>query len=77
MPIKSYLAYPNKGQKDALIEALSHFSECEIVPAENQDLVVVVSDTISNEQEQQVEERLKQLKALAHLGLVSVYRPTG
>lgn len=73
MPIKSYLAYPQNGKKDALLKALGHFPECEVVPAENQDVIVVVTDTATQQQEKRVEEALKQLPSLAHLGLVSVY----
>ena len=73
MPIKSYLAYPQTGQKKALLNALSNFPECESVPAENQDVVVIVSETNTQLQEKRVEQALNQLPTLAHLSLVAVY----
>jgi len=73
MPIKSYLAYPQNGQKEALVKALAGFPECEVLPAENKDVVIVVTDTDTQQQDKRVQDELMQLPNLAHLGLVAVY----
>lgn len=71
MPIKSYLAHPHDGQKKALVEALSAFEECEILPAENREVVVLVTETDSRDEDEQLVATLEKLPSLKFLSLVS------
>ena len=71
MPIKSYLAYPVRGQRDALTVALRGLGGCEIIPAVNEDLLVVVTDTPDETAEQALQEALARLPALEGLALVA------
>ncbi|WP_203258765.1 hypothetical protein [Hyunsoonleella ulvae] len=71
MPIKSYLAHPKTGEKQALIDALSLFNECEIVPATNQDVVVVVTETSDDASDAALKEKIEQIESLKLLALVS------
>ncbi|MFD2726326.1 hypothetical protein [Hyunsoonleella rubra] len=71
MPIKSYLAHPKTGEKQTLIDALSLFNECEIVPATNQDVVVVVTETSDDASDAALKEKIEQIESLKLLALVS------
>lgn len=71
MPIKSYIAHPAEGRRNELIMKLKEFSSCNITPATNQEIVIVVTDTFSNEEDQTLHEKLMKLPELKHLTLVS------
>ena len=71
MPIKSYLAYPKDGNKDALIKALDAFDECEVIPSENEELLIVVTDTETLEDDLQLKEQIDAIESLKMLSLVS------
>jgi nitrate reductase NapAB chaperone NapD len=71
MPIKSYIAHPAEDKRNELIMKLREFSFCNIMPASNQEIVIVVTDTFSNEEDQVLYEKLLNLPELKHLTLVS------
>lgn len=71
MPIKSYLAFPQKGMKDHLHRALGKISGCEIVEAKNREVLIVLSDTTNQEEEDFLIHQLQQIKSLHHLNLVA------
>ncbi len=64
MPIFSYLAYPVKGQKNELIKDLSAITYCDVVPADNEDLVILVTDAPDKSSEKHLQEKLKGVKSL-------------
>ena len=74
MPIKSYLAFPQKGKLTELADALSRTPGCEVTPAENQELVVLVTDTANEVEEKALEQRLHAIDALLSLALVSGFQ---
>jgi hypothetical protein len=71
MPIKSYLAYPREGQRDALADALGAVPGCQVIPAVNRDLLIVVTDTRDDTAEAAVQEALAGLELLGGLALVA------
>jgi len=71
MPIKSYLAYPVRGQREALVAALRGLGGCEVVVAANRDLLVVVTDTPDEATEDALQEALARLPAIESLALVA------
>ena len=73
MPIMSYLAWPVTGKKEALIVELQDMPGCDIQPAVNQDVIVLVTNTDHEQQERELQEALKEVKELACLALVSGY----
>lgn len=64
MPIKSYLAHPLEGKKQELINAISAINQCEVIPAENKDVVIVVTETNSKEEEEQLKEELEAVSSI-------------
>ena len=71
MPIKSYLAHPVSGQKEELITALRNLKQCEVVPAENQNILAVVTDTTDEKEEEILKEKIEAINSLKLLSLVS------
>ncbi|GAA3556127.1 hypothetical protein [Snuella lapsa] len=71
MPIKSYLAHPHTGKKNTLITALSTIANCEVIPAENKDLLIVVTDTNSKVEDENLKETIEAIESLKLLVMVS------
>ncbi|CAM1366950.1 Periplasmic nitrate reductase chaperone NapD [Tenacibaculum litoreum] len=71
MPIKSYLAHPHDGKKEELIKALSSLNECEVIPAENKDVLVVVTETETKAEEEILKQKLETISSLKLLAMVS------
>ncbi len=71
MPIKSYVAFPRKGEKNQLIKVLESTKHCEVVPATNKDVLVLVTDTENDQQEEALQQVLDNIKEIEHLNLVS------
>ncbi|GAA3629803.1 hypothetical protein [Flavivirga jejuensis] len=71
MPIKSYLAHPQEGQKEVLMEALSKIDNCEVIPAENKNLLIVVTDTESQTDDEKVKGSIEAIESLKLLAMVS------
>ena len=69
MPIFSYLAYPVQGAKEQLINDLATLDFCEVTPAQNEAVLVLVTDTPDEETEKKLQEKLKTLKSLESLGM--------
>ncbi|NJX14185.1 chaperone NapD [Tamlana crocina] len=76
MPIKSYLAHPHSGKKESLIEALSALPNCEVIPAENENLLIVVTETDNQEQEDKLKQTIESLEDLKLLAMVSGFYAT-
>ncbi len=71
MPIKSYLAHPYEGKKEELQKALSLINGCEVIPAENKNVLVVITETKDDGEDKSLKETIETLKSLKLLALVS------
>ncbi len=71
MPIKSYLAHAITGKKEELMLALQELGQCEVVPAENQDVLALVTDTVDEQEDEMLKEKIEGIKSLKLLSLVS------
>ncbi|MEW7290007.1 chaperone NapD [Aquimarina sp. 2304DJ70-9] len=71
MPIKSYLAHPHNGKKNELIQALSAIDQCEVVAAQNKEVLVLVTETENTTEEDILKEKLETIDSLKLLALVS------
>ena len=71
MPIISYLAHPHEGKKVELQEALSTMGQCEVIPAENKNLLIIVTDTDTDDEQYDLKERIEAIESLKLLALVS------
>jgi len=69
MPVFSYLAYPVNGAKEALLDELAALDYCEATPAENEEILILVTDTPDETREKELQNKLKELKSLESLGM--------
>ncbi len=69
MPVFSYLAYPVKGAKDALRRDLEALDYCEVMPADNEEVLVLVTDTPDDDIEKDLKKTLGQIETLQSLGM--------
>jgi nitrate reductase NapAB chaperone NapD len=69
MPVFSYLAYPIQGAKEQLLNDLAVLDYCEVTPAENKEVLILVTDTPDEETEEKLQKKLKALKSLESLGM--------
>ena len=73
MPIFSYLAIPRENARDSLCAELSDLKYCQVIPAENQDVVILVTDTPDETIEKHLQKTLKNLQSLQSLSLTFGY----
>ncbi|TMU56140.1 hypothetical protein [Flagellimonas algicola] len=71
MPIKSYLVHPHDGKKEELLQELSTMASCEVVPAQNMEIIALVTETETKQEEEVLKARLESIKSLKLLALVS------
>ncbi len=71
MPIKSYLVHPHDGKKEVLAHALAAITECEVLPAENKDVIVLVTETDTKIEEEILKEKLEAIPSIKLLAMVS------
>ncbi len=73
MPILSYLAIPKGGAIDALLSDLTALPHCEAIPSDNQEVVVLVTDTPDKDTEEKLQKSLNDLHSLQSLSLTFGY----
>ena len=73
MPIFSYLAIPRNGAKETLCTDLAALDYCQVIPADNHEVVVLVTDTPDETTEEALQETLKRLQSLQSLSLAVGY----
>jgi nitrate reductase NapAB chaperone NapD len=69
MPVFSYLAYPVQGSKAQLLDDLAALDFCEVTPAENEEVLILVTDTPDEKTEKELQKKLKEIKSLESLGM--------
>ena len=69
MPVFSYLAYPKPGSKEVLLNELAALDCCEVRPAENEEILILLTDTPDDKSEKALQKKLKTLKSLESLGM--------
>ena len=69
MPVFSYLAYPKQGAKQQLLKDLASLDYCEATPADNEEILILVTDTPDEDQEKALQKKLKELNSLESLGM--------
>ncbi|TKB06098.1 hypothetical protein [Desulforhopalus sp. IMCC35007] len=73
MPIFSYLALPKEGAGETMRTELSALDYCQVIPADNQDVVVLVTDTPDATTEERLQKNLRRLPSLQSLSLTFGY----
>ena len=73
MPIFSYLAVPKNGATEDMCADLATLPHCEIIPADNQEVVVLVTDTPDKATEEALQKSLNEIQSLQSLSLTFGY----
>ena len=73
MPVFSYIAIPKRGEKQRLCTELSGLTHCQVIPSDNQDVVVLITDTPDEPTEHDLQKSLKELQSLQSLSLAFGY----
>lgn len=71
MPIKSYILIPQPDALPSLVEEVSQLQGCSVHPAENKEVLVLVTDTEDEEKDKVLVGQIEACKHLQHLSLVS------
>lgn len=71
MPVKSYLARPHQGQFKELLEQLNQLNGCDTLPSTNEEIIVVVTDTINNQEDEKLLASIHEIDSLKMLSMVS------
>lgn len=71
MSILSYLAHPEEGKKLELLKALQKIDACDVIPAENEDLLIIVTDTETDEAQEKLKIQIEAIESLKLLAMVS------
>ncbi|MEP1095623.1 MAG: hypothetical protein ABJG78_10970 [Cyclobacteriaceae bacterium] len=71
MPIKSYILIPNQNELTLLIEEVSVLEGCNVHPAENREVLVLVTETENEEKDKALLGQIEKSKHLQHISLVS------
>jgi len=71
MPIKSYILHYEESKREALVKELQKLQGCEIIPAQNHDVLVLVTETETEELDSKLYNKLLEIKGLKHVSLVS------
>lgn len=73
MPVLSYVTIPKSGAKNALLKVLNSMQFCEAFPADNEDVLVLVTDTPDDSCEKELHTQLKNLPAIESLSMTFGY----
>lgn len=71
MPVKSYLARPHEARFQELLNELSKLDGCEIIPSTNKEVVVLVTDTKNEIEDNALLMEINAVKSLKMLSMVS------
>lgn len=69
MPICSYLVLPEAGAVERVADALGRMPECEVVPALNRDVLLLVTETSGLEEEETLRRRVESMDGVEALVL--------
>jgi nitrate reductase NapAB chaperone NapD len=69
MPVFSYLAYPVQGAKEQLRKDLAALDCCDVMPSDNAEVLVLVTDTPDEDIEKNLKRALGQIESLQSLGM--------
>ncbi len=73
MPVLAYIAIPRTGEKNKLLQQLNTMQHCEAFPADNAEILVLVTDTPDKEAEKKLEKQLNKLESLESLSMTFEY----
>lgn len=73
MPILSYIASPHSGGKEALLQELNDLQFCTAFPADNAEILILVTDSPDMEAEKRLQQQLNNIETLESLSMTFGY----
>lgn len=73
MPVKSYLAHSSPNTAHQLAASMEILPGCTVLPAENRDALILITDTPSEDSELKLRLRIEVLSTLVSLTLVAAF----
>ena len=73
MPILGYIASPRSGAKEELLQELNALQYCEAFPADNVEILILVTDTPDKDTEEKLQRHLKGIESLESLSMTFGY----
>ena len=70
MKVRSYLVYPNQIDKSELADLLNSYPCCEAIPSSNENMLILITTTTDEKQENDLQEKFKSMPQLATMALV-------
>ncbi len=67
MPVFSYVAIPRSGEKKKLLDELNSIKNCEALQADNDEVLILVTDSTNKDSEEELQVQLKNLHSLESL----------
>ena len=71
MAIKSYLVFPLKGMEDKLFSTLSTIENSDVIPSNNKEVFVLVTDTAEDTEDEHLISQLQSQEYIHHISLIS------
>ncbi len=69
MPVFSYLVYPGNNKKQQLINELSSLEYCEVSPADNNDVVILITDAPDVDTDKTLQKKIRKLDSLQSISM--------
>jgi nitrate reductase NapAB chaperone NapD len=69
--VQSYIVHPAAGCVAEVTAALTAIPGCEVTPAENRPILLLVTETADRAAQSELERRLEVVENIAHIALVS------
>lgn len=70
MSVASYIAYPDPEHQQRLVEKLTQHPNCEVIPAKNAEVFILVTETENSQEERALQSYLQELEGLQGLAMV-------
>ncbi len=69
MPVFSYLAYPEENKKKQLINELNSLEYCDVSPADNKDVIILITDAPDAETDKALQQTIQALDSLQSISM--------
>ena len=73
MPVFGYIAYPVSGVENNLAQELGALKYCQVIPADNEKIIILVTDAPDKDTEKELQKQLKNLCSLESLSMTFGY----
>ncbi|HSG07832.1 MAG TPA: chaperone NapD [Longimicrobiales bacterium] len=67
MPVCGYVVVPRPGEKERLRAALARIHECEVVPAENAEILLLVTSADTTREDERLRRQVEELPGVQAL----------